>query len=125
MNLRLLTLLASLLALPAIAQDGPAMTGKQLTELLAKGATLQLGGDGMGYKGKLTLAADGTGKGSAKTDDGTKITLSGKWRIDGNKFCRTWADLDGGKEVCETWHLTSGRSVQVYVDGKMVGANSW
>lgn len=125
MDLRLLTVLASLAAMPAAAQDGPALTGAQLTELLSKGATLQLGGDGMGYKGTLALAADGTGEGGAKTDDGTEITLSGTWRIDGDRFCRTWAALDGGKEVCETWHATSANSVQVFVDGKMVGANSW
>jgi hypothetical protein len=125
MSARLIALLASLIALPAAAQDGPALTGAQLTELLSKGATLQLGGDGMGYKGQLALATDGTGKGGAKTDDGTEIAISGTWRIDGDQFCRTWEGMDGGEEVCETWHSTSPSSVQVFVKGKMIGVNSW
>lgn len=96
-----------------------------LKALLASGKTLQLGGKGMGYCGTLDLSADGAGTGSAKTDDGTVIKISGSWKIKGDKFCRTWKDLDAGKEVCETWRLTSPNHVDVYRGKKKIGANSW
>ncbi len=96
-----------------------------LTTLLAGGKTLGLGGKGMGYSGTITLTADGKGDGSAKTDGGTVITINGTWRIKGDRFCRTWKDLDDGKEVCETWRLTSPNHVDVYNGKKKIGANSW
>lgn len=109
----------------ASAQDGTAMTKDELTALTANGVTLVLGGDGMGYKGELALAADGTAKGGAKMDNGNELSIAGTWAIKDGKFCRTWTDLDGGKEVCETWIKTSDNSVEVYNGDQMLGVNSW
>lgn len=104
---------------------GKKMKGAELTELLSGGKTIQLGGPGEGYAGELTLSADGKGSGSAKTDDGTVIKLEGVWAIKGDKFCRTWADLDGGKEVCETWVITGKNKVDVMNGKKRLGVNHW
>jgi hypothetical protein len=110
---------------PAFAQSGTKMTGDQLVDLTANGVVLKLGGDGEGYSGTLELQPDGTAKGGATTDGGDKIQIVGTWEIQGNKFCRVWTKLDGGNEVCETWYLTSGRSVEVFNGKKRLGVNSW
>lgn len=126
LNRLLPTVLVSLTAFHgAFAQDGTAMTNDELTALTANGVTLVLGGDGMGYNGELALAADGTAKGGAKMDNGNELSIAGTWSIKDGKFCRTWADLDDGKEVCETWIKTSDNSVEVYNGDQMVGVNSW
>jgi len=101
------------------------MTGAEIKALLAEGKTITLGGPGEGYQGKLTLNTDGTGKGSAKPDAGKAISISGKWKIKGNTFCRTWKGLDGGKEVCETWQKDGANRAIVMVGGTKVGVNSW
>lgn len=109
----------------AFAQTGTMMTEAQLVKLTARGVVLKLGGEGEGYTGELTLKTDGSGKGSARTDAGKQIRISGTWVVRDGKFCRTWAKLDGGKEVCETWYLTSGRSVEVFNGKNRMGVNSW
>ena len=119
-----LACICGLVATSASAQ-GKGMKEADLKNLLEGGKTLQLGGDGMGYKGTLVLSADGTGEGSAQPDNGTKISISGKWHIKGSKFCRTWKDLDDGKEVCETWNLVAPNKVEVYQGKDMIGVNSW
>ncbi|NEX47392.1 hypothetical protein G3572_14355 [Rhodobacter sp. ETT8] len=113
------------LSQPALSQSTKAMTAEQMAAMTSNGVTLTLGGPGMGYKGSLELTKDGKGKGSAVTDAGQKISISGTWRLNGNMFCRTWRDLDGGKEVCETWHPISSRSVEVYNGKSKLGVNSW
>jgi hypothetical protein len=101
------------------------MTGDEMNALLSSGKTLSLGGKGQGYAGTLVLSADGKGEGSAKPDSGGQIKLSGTWKITGDKFCRIWADLDDGKEVCETWVKAGPSSVKVMKGKKQIGMNSW
>ncbi|MDP3196093.1 hypothetical protein [Tabrizicola sp.] len=126
LNRLISTVLISFAALQgAFAQDGTPMTTEELTALTADGVTLTLGGAGMGYTGELALEADGTATGGAKMDNGNKLSIAGTWAIKDGKFCRTWTDLDGGKEVCETWVKTSDTSVEVYNGDKMLGVNSW
>jgi hypothetical protein len=107
------------------AESCKAMTTSQLSELTANGIALKLGGEGQGYVGDLKLKKDGTGKGGATTDSGKKIDIKGTWYIANDKFCRTWAGLNDGQEVCEKWCLTSGNSVDVYNGKKVIGVNSW
>lgn len=122
-------ILATMLMLSGTAMEanaaGKAIKGAELTALLNNGKTLTLGGKGEGYSGTLILAKDGTAKGSVKTDDGKTINLVGTWKIKGDKFCRTWTDLDSGKEVCETWRIKSPTQVEVYVGKTRAGLNSW
>jgi hypothetical protein len=115
----------ALFAGTANAKTCKALSTEQLTQLTAKGVTLKLGGEGEGYSGSLKLNRNGSAKGGATTDAGQKISIAGKWRIVDGKFCRTWADLNDGQEVCETWCLTSGNSVEVYNGKNRLGVNSW
>lgn len=102
------------------------MTGAELNRLLSGGKTIGLGGPGSGYDGSLVLKADGTGEGSAKTDDGKKnFILKGTWKVQGDKFCRTWAAISDGKEVCETWMMMSPGKVKVLDGKKELGTNYW
>ena len=110
-----------LVANAALAQSGKAMTTEQLTQLTANEITLKLGGEGMGYTGSLKLSSDGKGEGSV---NGT-IPITGTWKIEDGKFCRIWKEHDEGKQVCETWYLTSERAVEVYNGKKKLGVNSW
>lgn len=114
----------ALFAGTASSQD-KTMTQDQLEKLTANGVTLKLGGEGHGYSGVLQLTADGTGKGSAKTDDGTVLSLTGSYEVRDGQFCRSWVEFDAGAEVCETWIFTSENSVDVMVDGNKIGVNSW
>lgn len=109
----------------SVLAEENAMTNADLTGLLSGGKTLMLGGKGQGYEGSLTLNADGTGKGSAKTDAGAVINLTGTWSIKGDQFCRVWEGLDDGNEVCETWVKTSNTSVKVMNGDQQIGVNSW
>jgi hypothetical protein len=113
------------LATASHAQSCKALSTDQLAQLTSKGVTLKLGGEGEGYSGSLKLNKNGSAKGGATTDAGDKISIAGKWRIADNKFCRTWSDLNDGKEVCETWCLVSGSSVDVYNGNRKIGVNSW
>jgi hypothetical protein len=114
-----------LLTVPAIAKD-VAMTGDELKALLSPGKTIMLGGAGEGYSGELAINADGTAKGRATTDDGKKtFNIEGTWLIKGNKFCRTWKELDGGKENCESWIKSGENKVIVKVGKKKLGVNHW
>ena len=101
------------------------MTGAELNALLGKGKTIMLGGPGQGYAGELAMNADGTGKGTAKTDGGKILTLTGTWKIKGDQVCRAWKEFDDGKEICETWEKDGANKVQVMVDGKSIGVNHW
>lgn len=112
-------------AISAASAADTKMSGADLTALLASGKTVKLGGPGEGYTGQLTLHADGRGSGAAKTDDGTVIAIEGVWRIKGDKFCRTWTGLDGGKEICETWVLVDDNKVHVMNGKKKIGTNQW
>lgn len=110
---------------PQVFSADKAMTSAQLETLLKGGATITLGGKGEGYLGTLVVSKDGTAKGAAKTDQGNEIKIEGIWRIKGDKFCRTWKDMDKDKEVCETWRIRSSNEAEVYVGKKRAGLNSW
>ena len=110
--------------LPAAA-GGKEMGQAELEALLKNGRTVQLGGPGMGYSGKLELRADGTGQGQAKTDAGDTINIKGNWEVRGGKFCRQWAGLDGGSTVCETWVPAGANTVDVFKGDQQIGRNSW
>ena len=114
---------AALLALatPASAQD---MSGEDLQALLKNGLTLELGGPGEGYQGKLRLEADGTGAGSAVSDSGETFDITGTWTIEGDEFCRQWK-FDDYEKVCETWRRTGLRKAEVLVGGEKIGLNAW
>jgi len=115
---------AATLATSAFAEE--AMTGEQLTALLSGGKTIMLGGPGTGYAGELALHADGTGKGQAKTDDGSRtFVIEGTWEIRDDTFCRVWAEISDGKEVCETWVLIEPKKVRVMNGDEQVGFNYW
>ncbi|MGZ2487231.1 hypothetical protein ACVITL_005816 [Rhizobium pisi] len=114
-----------LLVLSGAAVAAGTMTGKELTALLGEGKVITLGGPKEGYSGELMLAKDGTGHGEAKTSDGKVIKIDGTWHIKGNKFCRTWEELNDGKEVCETWNKAGDKAVRVMVGKKDIGLNSW
>ena len=107
------------------AQAGDPMTQAELAELTSGGVTILLGGPGEGYSGTLVLAADGTGAGTAKTDSGTELTLTGTWEVRDGKFCRSWQEFDDGAEVCETWILTGENSADVFNGDQKIGVNSW
>jgi hypothetical protein len=114
----------ALLSVPASAEE--AMTGAQMKELLAGGKAIKLGGPGTGYSGELVFTPDGKGKGEAKTDDGSKtFVIEGTWEIKDDTLCRTWTELDEGKEVCETWILLEPKKVKVMNGEKELGVNYW
>ncbi len=106
---------------PLRAED---MSGEKLKLLLANGLTLMLGGPGEGYKGTVRLEADGTGAGSAVLDNGKKLDITGTWTIEDNRFCRKWK-FNNFKKECETWRKVDENKVEVLIDGKKIGVNSW
>jgi len=101
------------------------MTGAEITALIGEGKTINLGGKGEGYSGTLDLRADGTGSGSAKTDDGKTLVIEGTWKIKGNLFCRKWDGFDKGKTICESWKKIGENRVEVQLAKKKIGVNWW
>ena len=106
---------------PLRAED---MSGESLKSLLANGLTLMLGGPGEGYEGTVRLEADGTGVGSAVLDNGKKLDITGTWTIEDDQFCRKWK-FNNFKKKCETWRIIDENKVEVLIDGKKAGVNSW
>ncbi|MDR7148024.1 hypothetical protein [Rhizobium sp. BE258] len=103
-----------------------AMTGKELSALLAGGKDLTLGGPTEGYSGELHVMKDGSANGQVKLKSGDVIPIEGKWEIKGNKFCRTWkGGRDAGKEICETWVKSGPNTVHAMNGKKDLGVNSW
>ena len=98
------------------------MSGESIKLLLENGLTLKLRGEK--HTGKIRLEADGTAFGRAQLDSGKELDLSGTWVIEGDKFCRKWK-FNKPKRVCETWRRISETEVEVLIDGKSVGFNSW
>jgi hypothetical protein len=98
------------------------MTGPQIKLLLESGKDLKISGPT--HHGELALNPDGTGKGWAVIGS-NKIMIEGTWEIVGDKFCRTWKELDGGKTVCERWIIIEENKVAVRTNGKIIGYNEW
>ena len=119
LSLALVTMIVT--SWPLRAED---MSGESLKSLLANGLTLMLGGPGEGYEGTLRLKADGTGVGSAVLDNGKKLDITGTWTIENNQFCRQWK-FNNFKKKCETWRKIGENIVEVLIDGKKIGVNSW
>jgi hypothetical protein len=118
---KIITLALTLLASPAMAQE--TVTGDELEALLGPHRTVVIRGPG--YTAELTLKSSGAGLGSATFDDGKVTKISGAWYISGNQFCRSWDNIDEGKEVCETWVKDGSNKVRVLVDGKEIEEISW
>jgi hypothetical protein len=92
------------------------MSSNQLIQLFSYTQIIKLGGPSSGYYGMLRLKPNanpstGTGSGMAFFADGSTQTITGNWRVANNRFCRTWAEFDGGAEVCERWIFLSDSSV--------------
>lgn len=121
--------LLAVFALPQAAQargteSGADMTGAELRALLAEGLQLKLGGQGEDYAGVVTLKPNGTGEGKAIFIDGRTFQVSGTWSIEGDRFCRQWK-YDNFEKACETWRRIDQNRVEVFLDGKRIGVNSW
>ena len=101
------------------AQD---MSGESIKLLLANGLTLNLRGEN--HTGKIRLEPDGTAFGTAVLDSGKELDLSGTWLIEDDQFCRKWK-FNKFKRVCETWRRKSETEVEVLINGKSAGFNSW
>lgn len=101
------------------------LTGEELKLLLSNGKQLILGDSSVKYSGQITLNGSGAGEGQVETSDGKTIPLRGTWKIIGNEFCRKWEAIDNGSEICEKWVRVSEKKVDVYVDNKRIGVNSW
>lgn len=109
------------------ATRGPegALSGQQLTDLTANGLTMDIGTPGTGFSGELELSADGTGEGYFDNPEGERTPLTGTWEVRDGQFCRVWAAVNNGEEVCEDWVPMDATSVAVLVDGRQIGVNSW
>ena len=118
----------TLVLVAILAVSGPSRaedkSGESLKSLLASSLTMKLGGSGEGYKGTVRLVPDGTGFGSVTLDSGKKLDITGTWTIEGNHFCRKWK-FNSYKKECETWRKMGENKVEVLVNGRKVGVNSW
>jgi hypothetical protein len=118
--------IALLFSVVSSSAAGKAMSGDELRQLLSSGKTLKLGSKEARYSGELVLNADGTGKGSATTSDGSRtFNLEGTWKISGNEFCRVWTEFDGGREICEIWVRVGDNTVIIMNGEKRIGIASW
>ena len=97
------TLSTLALVLPVLmfaGQAQAAMTGDQIKAAVS-GKTLAFTGE---FNGTANFATDGTSSMTLKA--GEKNT--GKWKIDGDKFCSQWSDW---AEECATWTDEGGKYV--------------
>jgi len=108
----------------AAAGEKP-MSGARIKAVIDDHSRIALGGPGEGYSGTLVFNKDGTAAGKVTPDGGSAITITGTWTIKKNQFCRTWTEIDPGREVCEDWVPSGSRQAEVMVKGKRSGLNSW
>jgi hypothetical protein len=111
---------------PAWAAENSALTGSQLTELLAKGlsvTSLDMYG-GKNFTGQATFASGGTLSGTLSFAGKSPVPLTGTWKIDGDRVCRTVRPLQP-QEVCETWLRSGDKEVTIRVGKTDVGMIRW
>jgi hypothetical protein len=110
----------------AWAAEKTPLTGPQLTELLEKGlsvTSLDMQG-GKNFKGQATFAPDGTLSGNISFAGKAPMPLTGTWKIDGDRLCRTVRPFQP-QEVCETWVMSADKEVTIRVGTTDVSLIRW
>jgi hypothetical protein len=108
------------------AAEKPPLTGAQLTELLGNGLSVtsfDMNG-GKNFTGQATFASGGTLSGTLSFTGRPPIALTGTWKIDGDRVCRTVRPLQP-QEVCETWLRSGDKEVTIRVGKSDVGMIRW
>ena len=126
MRLGLALSCAVLLATATHAADKKPLTAEEMKTLLANGLTVSSSDmrGGANFTGKVTYAPDGTLSGSLAFNGQQPIPLTGTWKLNGARLCRTISPLQP-QEVCETWVKTGDKEVTHQVGTNEVGISRW
>ena len=110
----------------ALAQTKTPYTAAEMKALLAKGLLVNSSDleGGRYFTGRVNLDANGQLSGTLTPAGQQPIALSGRWRLDGARLCRTLAPIEP-KEVCETWLKSGNRQATIQVGGKETSINRW
>jgi len=115
-----------LLSTGALAAEKAPLTAEEMKALLGNGLSVSstdMNG-GKNFTGKVTYAPDGTLSGTLTFTSGEPIGLSGTWKLDGARLCRTIAPLQP-QEVCETWLKSGDKEIIHRVGTSNVGISRW
>jgi hypothetical protein len=119
-------LCAIALAGGANAADKKPLNADEMKSLLANGLSVSSSDmrGGQNFTGQVTYAANGTLSGTLTFKGKEPIPLSGTWKLDGAKLCRTINPLQP-QEVCESWLRNGDKEVVHQVGTAEVGISRW
>ena len=110
----------------ACAAEKPPLTGVELSALLANGLSVSATDmrGGKNFTGQLTYAPGGTLSGAITFAGKPPVAVSGTWKIDGSRLCRTIVPLQP-QETCEVWLKSGDKEVTIRVGNTDVGMSRW
>ena len=113
-------------AAAAYAAEKPPLTGPELLELLGNGLSvtaIDMNG-GKNFTGKVTYVSGGSLSGTITFTGKQPVPISGTWKVEGGKLCRTIVPLQP-QQVCETWVRSGNKEVTIRVGNGDVGVSRW
>jgi hypothetical protein len=120
----LLTLVAT--TSTTLATEKQALTDVQLKALFENGlsvSSVDMQG-GKTFTGQVTYRRDGTLSGTVTFAGRPAVPITGAWKIDGARLCRTVAPLQP-QQVCETWVKSGDKEVIIRVGEMDIAVVRW
>jgi len=110
----------------AVAAEKTPLTAAEMKALLGNGLSVSSTDmkGGKSFTGKITYAPDGTLAGTLTFTNQPPIALSGTWKLDEARLCRTISPLQP-QEVCETWLKSGDKEITHRVGTTEVGISRW
>lgn len=113
-------------AAASYAAEKTPLTGAELLELLGNGLSvtaIDMNG-GKNFTGQVTYVSGGKLSGSITFTGKPPVAISGTWKVEGGRLCRTIVPLQP-QQVCETWVRSGNKEVTIRVGNGDVGVNRW
>jgi hypothetical protein len=79
---------------------------------------------GKNFTGKVTYVSGGSLSGTITFTGKQPVPISGTWKVEGGKLCRTIVPLQP-QQVCETWVRSGNKEVTIRVGNGDVGVSRW
>ena len=110
----------------AIAAEKPPLTDGELKALRGKGLSISSSDvqGGKVFTAQITYAPGGTLSGTLTFVGRPPTAMTGTWKIDGGRFCRTVVPLQT-QEVCETWLKSGEKEVTIRVGDVDIAVSRW
>jgi len=120
------SLLTLMVVSTSLAAEKAPLTDGELKALLGSGLSVSSSDvqGGKVFTAQITYAPGGTLSGTLTFVGRSPTTLTGTWKVDGDRFCRTVVPLQP-QEVCEMWLKSGEKEVTIRVGDMDVAIIRW